>query len=487
MRSLSKTAEQTLISAIEQAAIYVNSGMEPNAAIIKSASAANIPAGHINLMVHAYNTGRTNKQREQGENTFEKAADFKLADAETVLAALYPQNVKTSAELVRDTVVSTEYAVSPAGMLARRKAELEKAAAAQVALPAKQWEPPPRDEHAAAMRAYSQKQAALRQDEELRRQATAAYTKAANALADLAEYFRRPGNMSFQDAKQEVGLRFGDEGVNVLQKVAGVYPQLEKQAATGKTHFGNDAVYGLVQNTIDAVANYVQTQKAVPVKTAVEQKAAPSFFLGSILHEPADEPLTLKEAAPADRKPAPSGKKSPSGPSAFEKTLYGAGGYKAPPSSKDTDGMFTGLLSPVQAVGGAIGEAGAKSVLGDVLGANEDPAKLQLSAYKSISTPEHELQLKNIRAQATLHDLMMNDPVISGHDPKDVAMAFNDIASTAPGIVESPAALQAFLRKRLEAGQFADFDVKQLLDMEKTKADRDNVLLSNQQKQQELL
>jgi hypothetical protein len=84
MQSLSKAAEQKLIAAIEKAASLVNTGTAPNDAIIKSAAEANIPAGHINLMVHAYNTGRTTKQREQGSDPLEKAADFQLADAETV-------------------------------------------------------------------------------------------------------------------------------------------------------------------------------------------------------------------------------------------------------------------------------------------------------------------------------------------------------------------------------------------------------------------
>ena len=135
MRALSKDAEQKLIAAIEKAAELVNSGTEPNAAIIKSATDANIPAGHINLMVHAYNTGRTNKQREHGENTHEKAADFHLADADVVLNALYPQHVKTSSALEREAVVSTEYAVSPRGFLTRRQRALEKAAAAARPLP----------------------------------------------------------------------------------------------------------------------------------------------------------------------------------------------------------------------------------------------------------------------------------------------------------------------------------------------------------------
>ena len=72
MRALSKEAEQKLIGAIERAATLVNEGADPNSAIIKSASEASIPAGHINLMVHAYNTGRTNKQREHGNDTLEK-------------------------------------------------------------------------------------------------------------------------------------------------------------------------------------------------------------------------------------------------------------------------------------------------------------------------------------------------------------------------------------------------------------------------------
>ena len=188
MQSLSKAAEQKLISAIEQAAGFVNSGMSPNDAIVKSAAAANIPAGHINLMVHAYNTGRTTTQREQGDDTLEKAADFQLADADAVMAQLYPATVKTSAEIAREHVVSVDYAVSPAGMLARRRAQQEKAAAAQVALPEKTYVPYPRDEQAAVERRYSQKRAEQLAQEELRRQSTAAYTKAPPLWTDWLNF-----------------------------------------------------------------------------------------------------------------------------------------------------------------------------------------------------------------------------------------------------------------------------------------------------------
>lgn len=266
MRTLTKQAEQKLIAAIETAAGFVNDGMAPNDAIVKSAAAANIPAGHINLMVHAYNTGRTTKQRETGENTLEKAADFNLADAASVLAALYPENVKTSAEIKTKEIVSPEYGMSPAGLISRRKKELRKAAAAQVTLPEKTYVPPPRDEHAAVLRQQSEKRAQQLAEEELRRQSYEAHTKAAAALDDLNVYFRTPGNMPFGDALREVELRYGEQGVSVLKKIAAVYPHFEKQKETKEARYGDDPVYKIVENVIGSVQRYNAAKEAAPLK-----------------------------------------------------------------------------------------------------------------------------------------------------------------------------------------------------------------------------
>lgn len=502
MQPLTKQAEQKLIAAIEQAAGFVNSGMSPNAAIIKSAAAADIPAGHINLMVHAYNTGRTTTQREQGENTLEKAADFQLADAQTVMDALYPKAVKTSAEIVRQQVVSTDYAVSPTGMLARRRAAQEKAAAAQVALPEKTWTPPPRDEKYAVERAYSDKRAAQLAQEELRRQTTAAYTKAASAMDELAEFFRRPGNMSFPDAVRQVELRFGPEGVSVLNKVAEVYPQFKKQAATQRDHFGDSPVYSLVQNVIDRVEAYVAADAKIEKKAVgFGKKEAPEILTGSILRDPKTEPLELaapvKQAAVSDWNPASifrnqRGELEVPSPRQVGRA-FGAGRDAVgtiPSAVLGGGGFLENARRPTQLVGGTIGEVGGKSttqtgMMAELAGLTKDTDKLKMDAYNDITTPDHELALKNIQSQATLHDLMLNDDVISGHDPKEVALAFNEIAATAPSVVSSPAILAAVLRKRLEAGSMADFDAKQLLEMEKLKAERDEKLLKIRQLENE--
>lgn len=518
MQPLSKAAEAKLIAAIERAAGYVNAGSAPNAAIVKSAAESNIPAGHINLMVHAYNTGRTTKQREQGEDTLEKAADFPLADAQTVLAALYPKAVKTSAEISRAHVVSAEYAIPVRDMLARRKAAQVKEAAAKISLPEKTWTPPPRDPEAAARRAASEKRAAELAQEELRRHATAAYSKAAAAMDALHEYFRRPGNMSFPDAVRETELRLGDEGVSVLTKLANVYPHLTKQAATQEVFFGECEPCKLAAAVLDALAAYNEAQAKVPVKQAAEKKAAPEVVTGSILYNPADEPLTLKEATggalvPFDGGGGPgvpiySGSLARRQPQVIDaRPVYDdsdepiglPGPVDAPAASPAADGgsggggRFPSMPLPsgdgFGLAGGARGALGMlKSVGGALIKSNPDAAKaLRRKAYDGLTDPEHETTLRNIRAQGILHDLVLNDPVISGHDPQEVAMAFNELADVAPQFVDSPATMQALLRKRLEAGQMADFDVKQLIDMEKAKADTNKARVDTQKLERELI
>lgn len=456
MRSLSKEAEQKLLNAIERAATLVNEGATPNDAIIKSASDMDIPAGHINLMVHAYNTGRTTRQREQGDTAFEKAADFQLADVDTVLAALYPKQVKTSSELVSESIVSTEYAVSPAGFLARRNAELQKTAAAQYQLPPKTFVPPPRDEQFAAERAYSQKVAEKRAAEELRRVATMAYQKAAEAMDALHDYFRKPGHMSFGDALHEVDLRLGADGVSVLNKLAAVYPHLEKQAATGRAHLGLTGPYALVTAVIDAVDAYSDARSKIgPEKQAANcKKVAPEYLTGSILYDPREEPLTLKSAAGEDKK------KEPKPLSTFGNTMASLGAIMG---SGDASDQFERNQAAT------------------------DPLKQKQKAYADIAGPDHENRLQQIKSRGVLNDLILNDPVISGYDPHEVASAYNQIAELAPNFTGSSAAMQALLRKRLESGGLADFDVKQLLEMEKLRAESAKNTLESQQKARELL
>ena len=458
MRPLTKEAEQKLIAAIERAAGYVNNGMAPDDAIVKSASESNVPAGHVNLMVHAYNTGRTTKQREQGENTLDKAADFPIADANTVMDRLYPKAVKTSAEISQQHVVSAEYTIPVRDLIARRQSALTKAAAAKISLPEKTWTPPPRDPEAAVRRAASEKRAAELAAEELRRQATVAYSKAAAAMEELHEYFRRPGNMSFKDAVRETELRLGDEGAAVLNKLANVYPHLTKQAATKEVFIGDCEPCKLAANVLNALEAYNEAQAKVPVKQAAIKKEAPEILTESILYNPANEPLTLKTAAPAGA------------------GRSGGGGKNRPPAPPPPSGNLFGLSG-----------LGTATNVAKRMAESQSPKELVNKSYGKLTDPSHETELRNIRAQGVLHDLMLNDQVISGYDPHEIASAFNDLSDVAPHFVSSPGTMQALLRKRLESGQLADFDIKQLVDMEKAKAETEKARMDTMKTERDLL
>jgi hypothetical protein len=347
------------------------------------------------------------------------------------------------------------------------------------------------------MRAHSEKNAALRAAEETRRQAAAAYQKAASSLDELNTYFRTPGNMPFGDALREVGLRLGPSGVSVLQKIAAVYPHFTKQADTGKNHYGHDPLYKIVEEVIGAVEHYNEAQSRVATKKADAgfcKKEVPEFITGSILHNPAEEPLELKEANVVSIR-LPTGQmqqaiynnRAPQAtniatrlPAAL--TPFGDP-FDAPdkkPVDKKTDSPkplefktdFGMLTSPVKAVGQAMGASNAAEMAG--MGPVDSKKELK-KQYDKLYDPEHESALKSIRAKGVLHDLILNDPVISGYDPQDVAMAFNDVAELSPTLIEAPGMLRSVLRKRLEAGSLADFDVKQLLDMEKVRAERDKL------------
>ena len=110
---LSKQAEQRLTAALEKVASLVADGTHPDDAIVKIASEDGVPAGHVNLMVNAFNTGRTETQRKIGSDIFEKAAEFDIADAENILKRMFPSEVKTAAALARETVISEEYSLPP--------------------------------------------------------------------------------------------------------------------------------------------------------------------------------------------------------------------------------------------------------------------------------------------------------------------------------------------------------------------------------------
>ncbi len=439
MQTLSKEAETKLLVAIEKTAAFVSDGLDPSSAIAKAAAEDSIPVGHINLMVHAYNTGRTSRQRSEGADTLEKAADFPLADASVVLEKLYPAQVKTAAAQSRSTVVSTQYALPPTGILSRREQSRVKEAGKQL-----DWtlqgvkgppKPYPRDEAAAMKRAYATADRHKRAMEESRRQVTHALDKLASTFKEVTAYFRTPGCTPIPVVREQAFLLHGGKGQQLIDEIVSVTPSLAKMARhkpaviTNSLQAVDGEVYGLISQFLDELEEYNQL-KTAHAQIEKDASAASEAALLPFVHAP----LCILSGLPIS---------------------------SAIPSETEKRGNL-GLLYGVSAI---------KNLLGNVGGgddANPLPTDDAASGkmYNKITDPDHEAQLRNIQTQAMLQDMLINDPVISGYEPHEALNAFNDIVSTAPHAANQRLLLQSLLRKRLEQGNMDPFEADQLLGIE---------------------
>lgn len=430
MNKLSKEAEDRLLSAIEKTAAFVNTGMAPNDAIVKAAQEDNVPVGHVRLMVHAYNTGRTTRQRADGADVLEKSADFDIADADTVMARLCPAQVKTAAAQQREEVVSTVYQLSPRGLLERRAAsELRKSAAAvdwstwAGGRPTSYEEDPTRR----MQRAYCDAERLQRKTAEARRVMAAARDRMAADFTELADFFRRPDAPALAVVRGQADMMLGEKAAQVLDELIAVFPELPQLPRQKRAHYEPDRLapvsgeaFSLLSQFLDGLDSY-KAAKAAYEKTARDNHIAAEEMLRPFADAPQsvlDEP----EFSTTDEKTA-----------AFPTWLWG-----------------TELLSRTY------------KNLADVGGKSSPVAKAQAK----LTDPGHEQALRNVQAAATLQDLMLNDPVLGGHDPDEVMRGFNEIMELAPHASGSRGQMQALLRKRMEQGVFDPFEVDQILSME---------------------
>ena len=106
-----------------------------------------------------------------------------------------------------------------------------------------------------------------------------------------------------------------------------------------------------------------------------------------------------------------------------------------------------------------------RSLLDRAMGSDPNKDKRVNDQWMDLEDPNHDAQLREIRTQAMLSDLM-HDDVIGGYHPDQVAKAYNEIAQMAPRTAGQPMALAALLRKRLQ-GHTEPFEAKEVTDIEK--------------------
>jgi hypothetical protein len=440
LQRLNKAQEQCISDALTKAADYVSDGQEPSEAIHKAASEARLPAGHVRLMVNAYNTGRSLGQLRNHEKLADKAASFPLADAEDVLERMYPSEVKTAAAKLDAAAVSAEYEISPEYWLGRRNQE-EKRARLE-ALP----KPEPTVElvdyeklDKSGHRAVSKCRQLQKSAEEKKHAAIGAGYTIITAIERLRGYFKQAGCLPWPQVKEQVASIWGHRASNVMEKAAERHTFFTKQAGAMPAAINwYTEPFCLVKAALDAVDDY-QTKK----------KEFDDFT-----KEAADQSAELMRP------------------------------FCSSPGKRVITGSVWDARSQTKAAG--MGPLLAGGIIGATSGASRSLAQAMAPDYEKEVTKRmdqlggasHQINLDSIKTQAMLHDLMANDPIISGYDPDSVMDAYNHISQMAPQAVSNRLVAQAMIRKYLEQGSVSDaFDINQLLDVEQ-KLDQQRELAS---------
>jgi len=439
MKKITPQTEQKLMRVLEKVAEYTADGTHPNAAIIK-AGANILRPGEVELVVHAYNVGKTNCQREAEGSILEKTAAFDLADAATVSAQLFPAAVKTAAQREISTVVSSDYTQS-----ARATARQIKAAQA----PVREW----------PAAAPTEKQAREKVD-------TKSHTRQAGELQRATrdyEVKRAAHRQSVQALAQAVDA-FGN-----YFRSAGAPSQSSVKAAAMVLH--GPAV---VQSVFDSM--YASQPGLTTIASASRplSKVAASSPALRLLDRVLDCAVTCREKAAAANaaEPAAREKRAAMYPAKTAAVPWGNSILDAviEKNVAEKQAALLPLLPTVPEIGRKV-RSGLQDLhnFGDM---RTDPEIAVNKALYDLTDPDHEEQLRQLQARTSFQELLARDPVLQGHDPRRVADSYGQITQTAPNLASQPIALQALMRKQLEQGHMDTFDVNDMIGLNNNLQDR---------------
>jgi hypothetical protein len=414
-QSLSKASEKKILDALEKVSGLTNAGEHPNDAIIKIATQMQIPAGHVRLMVNAVNTGRTNAHRLTSDDPFEKAAEFPLADVQTVLEALYPSEVQTKTAAHLENVVADDYRRGPKWL--KEKAAHEKAARAVEWKLTDKKPTVERDPDYVVKKAVAHVQK-LHQNLEAQRLELAMKREHAIKLAsNLRTYFKQPGHIPFDEVTENAEIMFGKVASVVLQFTR---PEKEGWARSTPTPVDqNIEPYSLIKEAVAVATEFKQSQEAytAAVKTANDESRQ-----------------VLRPFGPGPAQ----------GHSVMADLCWTTPTKAAGLGSMIENGF--GLFTA-----GDIAKEIAKKMPGHPgLGTDVEKRDLQ-----TLMDPGHEAEIRNIQAEAMLNDLLANDDVIKGYDPEEVVDSYNEINQIAPYAANKKVIMRDLMRKRLAGGPSA--------------------------------
>lgn len=505
---ISKQEERQILDAVKTATDHVAAGLTPDAAVEKVARDLGFGPGKVQLIGQAYNTGRQLDQWRAGDpSILDKLAAFDLCDPQAVIAAM----ATTARDKAAAALVSAEYARPPRLLDSYYR---EKVAGVVFPAPPPPTSASPRWAGDDGVKAYGKIDRAKHAADEARRVAAFHHDQVRSKVADLVGYFKQAGvaRLPFAAVEAAAVTYYGDAASRLLSAVYADGNFKEKRAA---------ATLRPTATPVDHAAAPFSTIKAAIDAAAACHTARQTAAVATVKVAEATAALKSFPSAGSARPPADSGRDPAAAVFGPTKVAFGFGtevaaiaagdilAHRATHRAADDDPygdaedidedvkdarremaalpphlrhqLATHLVAKKAAaekvgflgagMGAAFGAGFGRSVGGGIDRgmsnmAPQSPGEMVDDSWMHLEDPEHENELRKIRAHAMINQLMTDpDDPISGHDPDRVLNAYNEISAATPRLAENVATLRPALRRRLEGHQ-EPFEVKELLDIE---------------------
>ena len=483
--------EQQLLDAVKTATDLAAKGMTPDAAVEKVARDNGFGPGKIRLIGQAFNNGQQLAQWRQpaGTSILDKIASFELCDPQKVIDNIYKG--PTPSEKAAADRLHKDYLLPPTWA---DKGQEKKASTPLPRLPQPEaYKPDPAE---ALNHAYGRIDRAKQAADETRRKAAAETDAVMQKVASLVTYFKQASHARLPFAVVESAAReyYGDPGAGLMDMVYQRARLSEKRA-------------GATPPVLKAPLN-MRAEPFTLIKAAIDTagrasmlKAAYADLVKTVERAKVEELRPFSNAGSPAVQPAATGPWSKEAASIFgtEKQAFGvmteigaiAAGdilaHKATHKEENEDpyGDVRGIDSEIDAIRRQAAQAGKRrgmkkqaflgagigTAIGSTLGrqmgtVGSTTGDLVDDQWMKLEDPEHENELRKIKAHAMINQLMTDpDDPISGHDPDKVLAAYNEIAQATPRVAENIATLRPQLRKQLE-GHREPFEAKEMLDIE---------------------
>lgn len=423
MDKLSEQDEKRIMAGLERVITLTNQGEHPDQAIFKIASDEKLSPPIVSRMAEAYNVSKTLSHMKHASGSA-RAESFKLANPVQILDKMYPAVVETPVSKAAALFKPDEYTRS-------ETRNFNKVAACGPMPKSEKPTPYPRDPSIQERKNYDKREGMKKKASSLLSDARGKFYQVMELAKEAGAYFRQVGHVPFKEVETQVLRAHGELGKTAMDMVYTFGNIKEARAgdvASGMAwyHAGTDP-YLAIERLIK-VGQEFHTASRVAARAELELSGFEEK-IGAV--KTASSGLLLDDA-------------------------LGGG----PPRSHQVKRAVSDLT-------GALQQAGTLGL--DILGPGaKTEESVRRKTLSEVLDPEHETKLQGLKMKAVLNDFLANDPVLSMHDPHEVATAYNQLAELSPLVAQQPAVVRGMLRRMLQQeGVVEPFEAQQATTIER--------------------